>query len=122
VLYSELRAGEPFVAGFRRSAGFALVAAVIAALGLSGCGRKGGLDLPPGDMPTPTANAGQAANAAPGTAPNANPGASLMPSSGFLSGQSSQPPGPPPNAYDAQGRPTTSKPQFKSFPLDPLLQ
>ena len=45
-----IQSSRPTLAGFSR-AGFAargaLVAALVAALGLAGCGRKGGLDTPP---------------------------------------------------------------------------
>jgi predicted small lipoprotein YifL len=95
---------------FRPSAGFALVAAVIAALGLSGCGRKGGLDLPPGDTPV----AAPQAEAAPTGPFQSN---SLMPGS-----SQPKPNTPPPNAYDSQGNRITSTPSSKTFILDPLLQ
>jgi predicted small lipoprotein YifL len=58
----------------------AVLAAAIAAVGLSGCGRKSGLDLPPSAAITdPQA-------APPGTAPNGPP----------LLGQPAPPPPPPP--------------------------
>ena len=47
----------------------AVIGALVAALGLTGCGRKGGLDPPPGA----TAAADQ--NVAPGAAPPASPDA-----------------------------------------------
>jgi predicted small lipoprotein YifL len=60
----------------------AVLAAAIAAAGLSGCGRKSGLDLPPSAAITdPQA-------APPGTAPNGQP-APAQP------GQPAPPPGPP---------------------------
>ena len=58
----------------------AVLAVAIAAVGLSGCGRKSGLDLPP------TASLTDPQAAPPGTAPNA-------PS---LLGQPAPPPPPPP--------------------------
>jgi predicted small lipoprotein YifL len=88
---------------------FALGAAVSLALGLAGCGRKGGLDLPPSDTPSPQAN-----NL---TQPSFGP-SSLMPGS-----QQQQTSNQPPNAYDSQGRPIYQPPpKNKSFILDPILQ
>jgi predicted small lipoprotein YifL len=98
------------LARYRRSAGFALVAAVVAALGLSGCGRKAGLDMPPGDTPVASPQA-EAAPAGP------------LSSSSFLPGSSQPKPNtPPPDAYDSQGNRVMSTPMSKTFVLDPLLQ
>ena len=47
----------------------AVIGALVAALGLAGCGRKGGLDLPPG------ATAAAEQSAPPGAAPPASPDA-----------------------------------------------
>lgn len=58
----------------------AVLAAAIAAVGLSGCGRKSGLDLPP------TASLTDPKAPPPGTAPNGQ----------FLLGQQAPPPAPPP--------------------------
>ena len=49
----------------------AVIGALVAALGLAGCGRKGGLDPPPGA----TAAAAADPNVAPGAAPPASPDA-----------------------------------------------
>jgi predicted small lipoprotein YifL len=57
----------------------AVLAAVIAATGLAGCGRKSGLDLPP------TASLTDPQAVPPGTAPNGQP----------VPGQPASPPAPP---------------------------
>ena len=89
---------------------FALGAAVSLALGLAGCGRKGPLDLPPGDMPSPQANASNL------TQPAFGP-------SSITPGSQQQTSGSAPNAVDAQGRPIYQPaPKNKSFILDPILQ
>jgi predicted small lipoprotein YifL len=103
----------------------ALAAAVVAALGLAGCGRKGPLDLPPSDTAAP------AATGAPGTS-NAAPAASVFSTSSFLPGasSSSQAPAAPDTAqdtaakigFDAQGNPVAPAGPKKSFFLDPILQ
>ena len=49
----------------------AVIGALVAALGLAGCGRKGGLDPPPGA----TAAAAADPSVAPGAAPPASPDA-----------------------------------------------
>jgi predicted small lipoprotein YifL len=88
----------------------AIAAAISLALGLAACGRKGPLDLPPSDTPSPQANANL-------TQPSPGP-SSLFPGS-----QPQQAPTQPPNAYDAQGRPIyLPPPQNKSFILDPILR
>jgi len=112
----------------------ALAAAVVAALGLAGCGRKGPLDLPPSDTAAPAA---PAATGAPGTS-NAAPAASVFSPSSFLPGASSSSAAPPaPGApgvagtpqdtaaktgFDAQGNPVAGPGPKKSFFLDPILQ
>jgi predicted small lipoprotein YifL len=62
----------------------AVLAAAIAAVGLSGCGRKSGLDLPP------TAAITDPQAAPPGTAPNGQP---------VPPGQPGQPPPAPPRRF-----------------------
>jgi predicted small lipoprotein YifL len=57
-----------------------VLAVALAAVGLSGCGRKSGLDLPP------TASLTDPKAPPPGTAPNGQ----------FLLGQQAPPPAPPP--------------------------
>jgi predicted small lipoprotein YifL len=83
-------------------------------LGLAACGRKGPLDLPPSDTPTPQANSNL-------TRPSPSFGpASLMPGSQQQPPQ--QQPSGPPNAYDSQGHPIYLPPsKNKSFILDPIL-
>ena len=51
--------------GFAR---IAVIGALVAALGLAGCGRKGGLDPPPGASAADATDVGQ-----PGTAPEIGP-------------------------------------------------
>jgi predicted small lipoprotein YifL len=88
----------------------ALGAAVSLALGLAGCGRKGPLDLPPSDTPSPQANNTNLTQPAFGAS-------SLLPGS-----QPQTSGGPAPNAYDSQGRPIYQPPpKNKSFILDPIL-
>jgi predicted small lipoprotein YifL len=88
---------------------FALGAAISLALGLAACGRKGGLDLPPSDTPSPQANNNL-------TQPSFGP-SSIMP------GAQQQTNTPPPNAYDSHGNPIYQPPsKNKSFILDPILQ
>jgi predicted small lipoprotein YifL len=91
---------------------FALGAAVSLALVLAGCGRKGGLDLPPSDTPSPQANNSNL------TQPTFGP-SSMMPGSQQQQQTSNQ----PPNAYDSHGNPIYQPPpKNKSFILDPILQ
>jgi predicted small lipoprotein YifL len=90
----------------------ALVVGTVAVLGLSACGRKGPLELPPGP-----ATGEPAASSVPPTSPSA-----------FLPSMSAAGPGSPddPNGvktgFDAHGNPVASPGQKKSFILDPLLQ
>ncbi len=86
----------------------AVGAAVSLALGLAGCGRKGPLDLPPGDAPVASANQTQPA----------------FGSSALMPGSSQQPPPADrtPNTYDTHGNPIYQPPpKNKSFVLDPIL-
>jgi len=88
---------------------FAFGAAISLAFGLAACGRKGGLDLPPSDTPSPQANSNL-------TQPSFGP--SLV-----TPGSQQQATGPAPNAVDSQGRPIYQPPsKNKSFILDPILQ
>ena len=96
------------VTGNRRAV--ACVLLVSLAVGLAGCGRKGPLDLPPGDMPSPQAN-------------NSNLTQPAFGSSSITPGSQQQTSNQPPNAYDSQGRPIYQPtPKNKSFILDPILQ
>ena len=84
----------------------AVGAAVSLALGLAGCGRKGPLDLPPGDAPVANANQTQPA----------------FGSSALMPGSSQQPAAHAPNTYDTHGNPIYQPPPAnKSFILDPIL-
>jgi predicted small lipoprotein YifL len=94
--------------------GFALAVAVAAALSLAACGRKGGLELPPG----------------PGTQP---PVAAAPPtsSSGFLPATSSAQTAQTQqqedalaqkNGFDSHGRPVAAQGTNRPFILDPILQ
>ncbi len=86
----------------------ALGAAVSLALGLAGCGRRGPLDLPPSDTPSPQASANQTQPAF---------GSSLMPGA-----SQQEQPSHAPNAFDSAGRPIYQPPPAnKSFILDPIL-
>jgi predicted small lipoprotein YifL len=91
----------------RRIARVAAAAALIAALGLAGCGRKGGLDAPPSAMP-----------ASPQPQANAQPPLAESPSvfggPGF--GTPSPEPSPPPQQQSAQAAPAK-----KTFFLDWLI-
>jgi predicted small lipoprotein YifL len=105
---------------YRPRAAAALAVAIAAALALTGCGRKGGLDLPPSDVaPAPTPSAS-----------NAPPGSGLSPSSfipgGSQSAASTAAPGAQDaarrNGFDSKGNPIAGQPMAKGFILDPLLQ
>jgi len=79
-----------------------LISAVLAALGLSGCGRSGPLELPPGPAsPAPAAQLNSQNSAVPGSAQDA---AAVR------------------NGFDARGNPVAPPGEKKSFILDPLLQ
>jgi predicted small lipoprotein YifL len=80
--------------------GWAIIVLSVAVLALGGCGRKGGLDLPPNTPP-------QAAAAAQANADH-EPSESSKPSVFNPS-------------YGADGMPTTPKGPKRSFVLDPLL-
>lgn len=90
----------------RWPAHLALVAALLAALNLAACGRKGGLDLPPDAAGNPQVPAPVAANPAP------------------QSVFSAPTVGPPPaaqNGFDAAGNPMAPPGKKSGFILDPLL-
>ena len=78
----------------------ALTIATIAALGLSGCGRAGPLELPPGPATPATQLNSPSGTPAPGSAedPAVRTG------------------------FDAQGNPVATPGQKKSFILDPILR
>jgi predicted small lipoprotein YifL len=79
-----------------------LISVVLAALGLSGCGRSGPLELPPGPAsPASSAQLTTPTSAVPGSAQEA---AAVH------------------NGFDARGNPVAPVGEKKSFILDPLLQ
>ena len=99
-LYGAARFGDIVVKlNFRSSSGWAVVLLSVVALSLGGCGRKGGLDLPP------TANGGPTTLSA---APDSETEAASKPSVFNPS-------------YGADAGPTAPKGGRKSFALDPLL-
>jgi predicted small lipoprotein YifL len=79
------------------SSGWAIIVLSVTALALGGCGRKGGLDLPPSAPP-------QAAAGAPDT-----------------EAERAAQPGVFNPTYGAEAGPTASRGGKKSFVLDPLL-
>ncbi len=89
-----------------------------AAVSLAGCGRKGGLDLPPSDTATPPAPTATA------------PSTTLMPTTSFFSGESSSAAqsaaaaqaNATKNGFDSQGNPVAPPAQQKTFILDFLLK
>jgi predicted small lipoprotein YifL len=85
------------------SAPWAILVLTASALALAGCGRKGGLDLPPQASAQPTATAAPAPD--PDANSAANKGNALFA---------------PSNGVD-EGAPAATKGRKKSFILDPLL-
>jgi predicted small lipoprotein YifL len=81
----------------------AAIAAGIAAVGLSACGRAGPLELPPGPAVTPAPSAQL-------TQPDGSPVPGSPEDTAMKTG------------FDAQGNPVATPGQKKSFILDPLLQ
>jgi len=79
----------------------AIIAAGIAGLGLSACGRAGPLELPPGPAAAPSAQL---------TSPDGSPVPDSAQDTALKSG------------FDAQGNPVATPGQKRSFILDPLLQ
>ncbi|HXQ84582.1 MAG TPA: lipoprotein [Xanthobacteraceae bacterium] len=79
----------------------AIIAAGIAGLGLSACGRAGPLELPPGPAAAPSAQL---------TSPDGSPVPGSAQDTALKSG------------FDAQGNPVATPGQKRSFILDPLLQ
>ncbi len=88
----------------------ALSVALAAVIGLSGCGRKAGLDPPP-SAAVPPAPAAATPVPAPGSAGNAN--ADAAGSQQKIAAK---------NGFDARGSPAAAPGQKKPFPLDFLLQ
>jgi len=92
-----------------------LTAAVIAALGLSACGRNGPLELPPGPAGQP-----------PPAAAVSSPSAALLPTASSTAETYAAPGTPQDTAaktgFDAQGNPVAARGPKRPFVLDPLLQ
>jgi predicted small lipoprotein YifL len=82
----------------------ALVAAGIAASGLSACGREGPLELPPGPAAATPPTTSEL------TLPDGSPAPGSAQDTAMKTG------------FDAQGNPVATPGQKKSFILDPLLQ
>jgi len=87
---------SPVTAGIRRALA---VAAAIVALGLTGCGREGMPELPPGPAPAAPAATSQL------TSPDGSPQDTAAKT-----------------GFDAQGNPVAAPGQKRPFILDPLLQ
>jgi predicted small lipoprotein YifL len=102
--------GEGLLARYRLSVGVALAAAIIAALSLAACGRKGNLELPPGPATEP-----------PVAAAPASP-SSFMPSYGAPATQQQEDAAAVKNGFDARGNPVATPSTNKSFILDPILR
>ena len=98
------------MAGRRLS--FALVFAV-AALSLAACGRKGGLEMPPGPATEPPVAAAPAAPPLP---------SSFMPSASGATTQQQEDATAVKNGFDSRGNPVAAPSGRKSFILDPILQ
>jgi predicted small lipoprotein YifL len=99
---------EKLVGHHRLRASLALAVAVVAALGLAACGRKGELELPPGPATQPPVAA------APMTP-------SFMPSSSGARQQQDDATAAK-NGFDAHGNPVAGPGQKRTFFLDPILQ
>ena len=84
------------------SSRWAILVLSVAALALAGCGRKGGLDLPPQSSMQPTATGTPAASADADSA--SSKGASLFAPAGAM-----------------DGSPAAAKGRKKPFLLDPIL-
>jgi predicted small lipoprotein YifL len=78
--------------------------AFVAALGLSGCGREGPLELPPGPA------AGSPPQSSQLTSPDGSPAPGSAQDTALK------------NGFDAQGNPVAAAGQKRPFILDPLLQ
>ena len=101
------------MARYRLSIGVALAAAVVAALSLASCGRKGELELPPGPATQP-----------PVAAAPASP-SSFMPSYGTSDApitRQQEDAAAVKNGFDSRGNPVATPSTKKSFFLDPILQ
>lgn len=97
-MYGAARMGEPVV-NRRLSPTWAIVVLGVAALALAGCGRKGGLDLPPTAASASTAN----------SPPPDSQGVAASKPSVFNS------------SYGANAPPSAARGSKQPFILDPLL-
>jgi predicted small lipoprotein YifL len=95
---------ERLVGRYRLRASLAL--AVVAALGLAGCGRKGELELPPGPATQPPVAA------SPGV-PSLLPGGAGRQQDDATAAKT---------GFDAHGNPVAGPGQKRGFILDPILQ
>ncbi len=93
------------------SVGLALAVAVVAALALAACGRKGALELPPGPATQP-----------PVAAAPATPSSFCRARHVRLAGQQQEDAAAVKTGFDAHGNPVAAPGTRKSFILDPLLQ
>jgi predicted small lipoprotein YifL len=82
----------------------ALIAALAGVLALTGCGREGPLELPPGPAPATPAATSQLRS------PDGTPAPGSPQDTAVKTG------------FDAQGNPVATPGQKRSFILDPLLQ
>jgi predicted small lipoprotein YifL len=101
------------LARYRLSVGVALAAAVVAALSLAACGRKGDLEMPPGPATQPPVAA------APMTP------SSYLPSygaPGVPMTQQQEDAAAVKSGFDSHGNPVAAPSTRKSFILDPILQ
>ena len=98
------------MARYRLKVGVALAAAILAALSLAACGRKGELEMPPGPATQP-----------PVAAAPASP-SSFMPSYGAPATPQQEDAAAVKNGFDSRGNPVAAPSTKKSFILDPILQ
>jgi predicted small lipoprotein YifL len=99
--------GESVLVHSRLRLVFALTVAGIAALGLSACGRKGPLELPPG----PASQTTPSAQIAPPPETTATPASGPAADAAAVK-----------NGFDSHGNPVATPGKKQPFILDPLLQ
>lgn len=99
----------------------AIAAGLLLSAGLSGCGRKSGLDPPPSAQLPPAPASAQQAATSPAPAESAAVASAQAPSA--VPSLAPPPHGDPQKeGFDAQGNPVAGPGQKRSFPLDFLLQ